>query len=437
MSCTMIKKSAAKPTAQSSATVDKVIDIVKTMLAEIESGGENSVSDYSNKLDSWSGPFLLKRADIQAAASELSSSLKQDIQFAYKQVQTFAERQLDSLSEFEMEVSPGMIAGQRLIPVNTAGCYIPGGRYAHIASAIMSVTTAKTAGVNNVIACSPPKKGVGIHPAIVYTANLCGADSILALGGVQGIASLAYGLFTGHKADILVGPGNRFVAEAKRLLFGEVGIDLFAGPTEILIIADKTADPKIVASDLIGQAEHGPDSPAWLITTCDKLAEQVRALIPEFIERLPEPNRTAAEQAWRDFGEIAVVTTNEEAVALSDKYAPEHLEVHAEDLEWWLQNLSNYGSLFLGEETTVAYGDKCSGTNHILPTSGAARYTGGLSVGKFIKTVTYQRMNQNANRTVGVVTARISRLEGMEAHALTGDDRLAKYFPNESFQLQH
>ena len=298
----------------------------------------------------------------------------------------------------------------------------------------MSVTTAKVAGVKNVIACSPPKAGIGIHPAIAYTASLCGADSILAVGGVQGIASLTYGLFTGHAADILVGPGNRFVAEAKRMLFGQVGIDLFAGPTEILIIADDSADPEIVASDLIGQAEHGPDSPAWLITTSPLLGEKVMELIPKYIQRLPEPNKSAAESAWRDFGEISIVDTRDEAVELSDKYAAEHLEVQTEDLDWWLENLSNYGSLFLGEETTVAYGDKCSGTNHILPTSGAARYTGGLSVGKFIKTVTYQKMSQEANRSVGAVTARISRLEGMEGHALTGDDRLAKYFPTEDFR---
>ncbi len=432
-----LKKSIGRGTKESDERVSKARAIVAGMLDNIRQNGEKAVLDYARDLDSWTGPVVLTQQDIQNAESQLSDSLKQDIQFAHTRVKSFAEHQLNSLSEFEVELSDGVIAGQKLIPVNAAGCYVPGGRYAHIASAIMSVTTAKVAGVKNVVACSPPKSGVGVHPVIAYTASVCGADTILALGGVQGVASLAFGLFTGHSADILVGPGNQFVAEAKRMLYGEIGIDLFAGPTEILVIADETADPEIVASDLIGQAEHGPDSPAWLVTTSRELANEVTALIPKYIARLPQPNRDSAQAAWNDYGEIALVETNEQAVKVSDKYAPEHLEVHAKDLDWWLDNLSNYGSLFLGEETTVAYGDKCSGTNHILPTSGAARYTGGLSVGKFLKTVTYQKMDRASNRSVGAVTSRISRLEGMEAHALTGDDRLAKYFPEESFQLRH
>ena len=435
MAIDKIKDSITKSVAQDA--IENTQRIVREMLESIQEGGEQKALEYAKELDNWSGDVVLSDQDIAQAGESLSDELKNDIQFAYSRVKAFAELQLASLSEFETELAPGVVAGQRLIPINTAGCYVPGGRYAHVASAIMSITTAKTAGVKNVIACSPPKPGVGVNPAIAYTASLCGADSILALGGVQGIAALAYGLFTGHEADILVGPGNRFVAEAKRLLFGRIGIDLFAGPTEILVIADKTADPDIVASDLVGQAEHGPDSPAWLITTSSELAHRVIELVPGYIERLPEPNRSAAEAAWRDFGEVSVVDTREEAVMLSDKYAAEHLEVQAENLDWWLSNLSNYGSLFLGEQTTVAYGDKCSGTNHILPTSGAARYTGGLSVGKFIKTVTYQRMNEEANKSVGSVTARISRLEGMEGHAFTGDDRLHKYFPDEVFQLGH
>ena len=299
----------------------------------------------------------------------------------------------------------------------------------------MSVTTAKVAGVSNVIVCSPTRGAEGIHASILYAARLAGADTILALGGVQGVAALAFGLFTGHPADILVGPGNRFVAEAKRILYGRVGIDLFAGPTEIAIIADDTADPDLVASDLAGQAEHGPDSPAWLITTSRELAEAVIDRIPHCIDRLQEPNRSAAESAWRDYAEVVLVDSREAAVVQSDRYAPEHLEVHAQALDWWLENLSNYGSLFLGEETTVTYGDKASGPNHILPTKGAARYTGGLSVAKFIKTVTWQRMTREANRDVGAVSARISRTEGMEGHALSGDDRLKKYFPDETFDL--
>ena len=334
-----------------------------------------------------------------------------------------------------MELSPGLVAGQKLIPIRTAGCYIPGGRYAHIASAIMSVTTAKVAGVDNIIACSPARAAEGIHPSIIYAAHLAGVDTLLSLGGVQGVAALAFGLFSGHSADILVGPGNRYVAEAKRLLYGRVGIDLFAGPTEIAVIADDSADPEIIATDLAGQAEHGPDSPVWLITTSRELAKAVMAKIPDCINRLQEPNRSAADSAWRDYGEVVLVDSRESAVAQSDHYAPEHLEVHAENLDWWLRNLRNYGSLFLGEETTVTYGDKASGPNHILPTKGSARYTGGLSVAKFIKTVTWQRMTREANRNVGTVSARISRAEGMEGHALSGDDRLRKYFPTEQFDL--
>ncbi len=436
MAVVTVKKRQSETSGIDHGETEKVVAIVREMLDTIREGGEQAVREYARNLDNWTGPIVVTSEELAEIERDLDDALKEDIRFAHQRVKQFAEHQLASLKEFEIELAPGLIAGQRLIPINTAGCYIPGGRYAHVASAVMSVTTAKVAGVKNVIACSPPKPGVGVNPAIAYTASICGADTIMAVGGVQGIASLAFGIFTGHRADILVGPGNRFVAEAKRLLFGEIGIDLFAGPTEILVIADDSADPEIVASDLIGQAEHGPDSPAWLIAFSHKFASEVERLLPKYIDRLPEPNRGSAARAWTDFGEISVVDTREEAVALSDDYAPEHLEVQAEDLNWWLANLSNYGSLFLGEETTVAYGDKCSGTNHILPTSGAAKYTGGLSVGKFLKTVTYQKMNRDANRRVGSVTARISRLEGMEAHALTGDDRLAKYFPDEEFKLK-
>ena len=299
----------------------------------------------------------------------------------------------------------------------------------------MSVTTAKVAGVDHVVACSPPGREEGIHPAILYTLGLCGADTVLNLGGVQGIAAMAFGQFTGNPADILVGPGNQYVAEAKRQLYGRVGIDMIAGPSEILVIADKEADPELVAVDLLGQAEHGPNSPAWLITDSRDLADTIIARMPELIADLPELNRKSAELAWQDYGEVVLVDTREEAVRISDDYASEHLEVHAADLDWWLRNLRNYGSLFLGEETNVAFGDKTSGPNHILPTKGAAKYTGGLSVGKFIKVVTYQRSSREANRDVAQVTARISRLEGMEAHARTGDARLAKYFPDEEFNL--
>ncbi|MHC8597535.1 histidinol dehydrogenase [Arenicellales bacterium IMCC55707] len=410
--------------------------IVQEMLAKIENGGENTAREYAENLDKWTGDIVVTSEEIAAAGERLSQRARDDIHFAYDRVKKFAEAQLASMQEFETELSPGLIAGQKLIPVHTAGCYVPGGRYAHIASAIMSVTTAKVAGVKNVIACSPTRGSDGVHPSILYAAGLAGADTILALGGVQGIAAMAFGLFSGHPADVLVGPGNRFVAEAKRILYGRVGIDMFAGPTEIAVIADETADPDIVASDLISQAEHGFDSPAWLISTSQELAEQVIERIPSCIARLNDPNKAAAESAWRDYGEVIIAETREEAVKQSDIYAPEHLEVHTKDLEWWLAELSNYGSLFLGEETTVTYGDKASGPNHILPTKGAARYSGGLSVGKFIKTVTWQRMNREANRDVGAVSARISRAEGMEGHALAGDDRLHKYFPDEQFELK-
>ncbi len=415
---------------------DDTRKIVSQMLTEIETGGEKKAMEYAQTLDNFSGNIVVTQDDIEAAAAKVSQQMKDDIQFAYDRVRGFAEKQRDALIDFEVELSPGLFAGQRQIPVSTAGCYVPGGRYAHVASAVMSVATAKAAGVEHVIACSPPKPGEGVNPAIIYTADLCGADTILALGGVQGIAAMAFGLFTGHAADILVGPGNRFVAEAKRMLFGRVGIDLFAGPTEIAIIADQTADPMIVASDLVGQAEHGMDSPCWLITTDRDLGNKVLELMPGFIAKLPDTARTAAETSWRDYGEVVLCDDREEAAQISDAYAAEHLEVQAEDLDWWVNRLRNYGSLFVGEETTVAFGDKCSGTNHILPTKGAGRYTGGLSVGKFIKTVTTQRMSREANREVAAAAARISRLEGMEAHARTGDDRLHKYFPDESFRLQ-
>ena len=415
---------------------DDVRELVSSMLKEIENGGEAKSIDYTRKFDKWEGDIVVSPEMIAAAADKISDRLKADIQFAHARVRDFAEAQLASMSEFEVELSEGLFAGQRLIPMQAAGCYVPGGRYSHIASAIMSVTTAKVAGVDQVIACSPPGREGGIHPAILFTLDLCGADTVLNLGGVQGIAAMAFGQFTGHPADILVGPGNQFVAEAKRQLYGRVGIDMFAGPSEILVIADKDADPELVAVDLIGQAEHGPNSPAWLITDSRALAETVMARIPDLIAELPELNGKSASDAWRDYGEVVLVDSREEAVTLSDGYAPEHLEVHAADLDWWLKALRNYGSLFLGEETNVSFGDKTSGPNHILPTKGAARYTGGLSVGKFIKVVTYQRSTKEACRDVAQVTARISRLEGMEAHAKTGDARLAKYFPDETFKLR-
>jgi len=424
-------KKAAKTPETETASARKVVD---DMLAAIGERGEAAVREYALKLDKWSGEIVMTPEEIERRTCDLPGSVKRDIEFATAQVRRFALAQRDSLHEFSVELRPGLVAGQRLIPVNVAGCYVPAGRYAHIASAYMAIATAKAAGVPTVIAASSPYRGEGIHPQILYAMKVSGADVILTLGGVQAIAALAYGLFTGKPADIVVGPGNKFVAEAKRALFGRVGIDVFAGPTEIAVIADDSADPAIVASDLVGQAEHGHESPAWLITTSRSLAEDILGRVPGLIEKLPPTARDAAGAAWRDYGEVVVCASREEAAQASDGYAAEHLEVQARDPDWWLGRLTCYGSLFLGEETTVAFGDKASGPNHILPTKGAARYSGGLSVHKFIKTVTWQRMSREANRDVAQVTARISRLEGMEAHARTADDRLAKYFPGERFE---
>lgn len=410
-------------------------EIVRGILDDIEAGGDEAALRYAAKFDKYDGNVQLTADEIEAACALVPEKLKQDIRFAHANVKKFAEAQKASLTDFEVEVVPGLTAGQKSIPVNAAGCYVPGGRYSHIASAIMTVTTAKVAGCKHIVACSPPRPGVGINPAIIYAAHICGADAILALGGVQGVAAMAFGLFGLPKADILVGPGNQFVAEAKRILFGRVGIDMFAGPTDSLILADKTADPLIVATDLVSQAEHGYNSPVWLVTDDRALTEKVMELVPGLIADLPELNSKNAEAAWRDYAEVILCDTRAEMAATSDSYAPEHLTVQAEDLDWWLDRLQCYGSLFLGEETTVSFGDKASGTNHVLPTSAAANYTGGLSVHKYLKIVTWQRATRDGAKPVAEATARLSRLEGMEGHARAADVRLQKYFPNETFDL--
>jgi sulfopropanediol 3-dehydrogenase len=430
MSTTYLKRASKTPETET-ATAQKV---VSEMLAEIGANGEAAVRAYAKKLDGWDGEIVLTRAEIDRRAAEVPAAVKRDIDFAIAQVSAFASAQRKSLTEFAVEVHRGVTAGQRVLPVNVAGCYAPAGRYAHIASAYMGVATAKAAGVRTIVACSGPFRGGQMHPFLLYAFDKAGADVIMTLGGVQAIATMAEGLFSGKPADVIVGPGNKFVAEAKRTLFGKVGIDVFAGPSEVAVIADDTADAAIVASDLVGQAEHGHESPAWLFTTSRALAADVMRRVPALIETLPPTARDAAGSAWRDYGEVIVCDTRDEVAAVSDKYASEHLEVHARDLDWWLANLTCYGSLFLGEETTVAYGDKASGPNHVLPTKGAARYSGGLSVHKFMKTLTWQRMTREAARDIGEVTARISRLEGMEAHARTADDRLAKYFPDQRFE---
>ena len=412
-----------------------VRDTVQEILANIEAGGDAAALEYAAKFDNYDGPVLLSEEDIAAACAKVSQKLKDDIAFAYENVRRFAETQKSTMKDVELEVRPGLIAGQKAIPLNTAGCYVPGGRYSHIASAIMTVTTASVAGCKNITVCSPPRPNEGIAPAIIYAAQLCGATRILSMGGVQGVAAMTFGLFGLPKADILVGPGNQFVAEAKRILFGRVGIDMIAGPTDSLILADETADPFIVATDLVSQAEHGYNSPVWLVTDSRELAHKVMDLVPGLIEDLPELNRDNAFAAWRDYAEVIVCDDREEMAATSDDYAPEHLTVQAADIDWWLDRLTCYGSLFLGEETTVSFGDKASGTNHVLPTSGAAKYTGGLSVHKYMKIVTWQRSTREGAKDVAIATARISRLEGMEGHARSADVRLQKYFPEQNFDL--
>ena len=431
MSKIYLKK--ASFTAQTDAS--NVHQTVQNILSEIEEGGDQKALEFAAKFDKYEGNILLDQEEIKKAATLVPEKVKKDIIFAHDNVKRFAEAQLSTMQDVELEVVPGLIAGQKSIPVNTAGCYIPGGRYSHIASAIMTVTTAKVAGCQNIIACSPPRPGEGIAPAIIFAADQCGADTILAMGGVQGVAAMTFGLFGLPKANILVGPGNQFVAEAKRILFGRVGIDMIAGPTNSLILADEFADAEIAAADLVGQAEHGYNSPVWLVTNSRELAEQVIQIVPKLIDSLPEVNRVNAEAAWRDYAEVILCEDREEMAATSDEYAPEHLTVQAIDLDWWLNRLKCYGSLFLGEETTVAFGDKASGPNHVLPTSGAATYTGGLSVHKYMKIVTWQKSTRDGIKDIAEATARISRLEGMEAHARTADIRLAKYFPTEQFDL--
>ena len=408
--------------------------VVNDMLTNIDKNGEQAVRDYAAKLDNWHGDILLSNSDINAITSGVSQSVKDDIDFACKQVYDFAKAQRDSVVEFYTK-NNGVEAGQRLLPVNVAGCYVPTGRYAHIASAYMSIATAKAAGVPCIIASSTPYQGKSVHPYVLYAMQTAGADHIMTLGGVQAIASMAYGLFTGKKADIIVGPGNKYVAEAKRTLFGKVGIDVFAGPSEVAVIADETADAEVVAIDLVGQLEHGHESPGWLFTTSKQLAEKVMKLIPQYIEKLPPTAKDAAYCAWRDYGEVILCDSREEIVQISDEYSSEHLEVHCQDLDWWLDNLTCYGSLFLGEETTVTFGDKASGPNHILPTKAAGRYSGGLSAHKFLKVLTWQRMDRESTRQIAQTSSRISRLEGMEGHARASDVRLSKYFPDDTFDL--
>jgi len=376
----------------------------------------------------------MTKEEVMEQIKVVTEQQRTDIQAQQKRVRHFATLQLENTKCFEMVEENGVTSGQKLVPVQAVGCYIPGGRYSHISSASMSVVTAKAAGCETVVACSPPVRGTTkIHPATLYAMFIGGADFIMVCGGAQAIAAMAFGLFTKKPVDMIVGPGNSYVAEAKRFLYGKVGIDMFAGPTEVLILADSNADSHIVATDLVSQAEHGPTSPAWLITDCEKLAKEVIKKVPELLKKLPEDN--AANVSWVDYGEVLLVKNRDQMRILSDRYAAEHLQILCGDLDWWLSSLRNYGSLFLGEETCVTYGDKISGPNHTLPTLRGSRYTAGLGVDKYVKKLTYQRMTREANRELGPIAARISRTEGMEGHARSGDVRVEKYFPGEKFDL--
>jgi sulfopropanediol 3-dehydrogenase len=408
-----------------------VQDIVQIMLARLRTGREAAALEDARRLDGFSGEVRVSRDALAAAAARVPEDLARAIDYAHDNIRRFAEAQRASIVPFEMELHPGLRAGQRLIPVSAAGCYVPGGRYAHIASALMTIATARAAGVPHVAAVTPPRvdpdgdeDAPPLAPAVAYAMQAAGVDDVLLLGGVQGIAAMAEGMFGLPRADILVGPGNAYVAEAKRQLFGPVGIDMFAGPTDSMVIADTTADPMRVAVDLVSQAEHGANSPVWLVTPDAALGAAVLARIPDALALLPEPNAAAARAAWEACGEVILARDREAAARIADSYGPEHLHVQARDLAWWRARLTSYGSLFLGARTTVAFGDKAAGPNHVLPTSGAARYTGGLSVHKFLKCVTWQSADAPGVDALARATARISDAEGMAGHAAAARLRL-------------
>ncbi|MFQ6075386.1 MAG: histidinol dehydrogenase [Candidatus Bathyarchaeia archaeon] len=399
--------------------------VVKEILDRVRSEGESAVRHYSEKFDGWNpSSFRVTEEQIEEAEKKLSETFIKDVEFAQSQIRNFAELQLSSLGEFERETLPGVYLGQKHIPVDSCGCYVPGGRYPLIASAHMSIITAKVAGVKRIVGCTPPQRGE-LNPKILYAVKRAGADEVYAIGGVQAIAAMAYGTEDMKPVDMIVGPGNQYVVEAKRQLFGEIGIDLIAGPSEILIIADGEADTRIIAADLLGQCEHDPNARAILISTSKKLAEEVLTEIANQLEGLK--TRDVAEFSWDKNGEVVVVEGDEEAASLADEYAPEHLEFQTREPRWFLDRLKNYGSLFLGEEVTVAYSDKTLGPNHILPTLRSSRYTGGLWVGKFLKTVTYQRLTKEGSRNVAPVAERLCDAEGMLAHSVTARMREQKY----------
>jgi sulfopropanediol 3-dehydrogenase len=404
----------------------ELVERVRAMLDHIEQHRDEAVKRYAAELDRWTKlTFRVSDSEIDAVRRGMSSVFKDDFAFCKKQVTDFAKRQRDSIHEFEASFGAGITLGQKIIAVETVGCYIPGGKYPLISAAIMSVATARVAGVPHIIGAAPPRDGEAMYAPTLYALAESGADEIYTIGGVQAFASMAYGCVGMRAVDMITGPGNAYVAEAKRQLFGRVGIDLPAGPTEILIIADETADPSLVATDLLGQAEHGPDSPAWLITTSQKFGREVLSEIERQLLTLPTAEVAGA--AWRRWGEVVVVEDDDAAIALSDEYAPEHLELQTGRDNYYLSQLRNYGSLFVGEESTVAYGDKGVGTNHTLPTGRAARYTGGLWVGKFLKTVTYQRLTKAASERIAPIIGRMCHTEGMLAHEITADVRVQRY----------
>ena len=400
---------------------------VEDILDDITRRGDTALREYSEKFDNWNPPsFRLTEEEVQSCYREISDRVKEDIRFAQAQIRNFALHQRNALQDVEVETLPGVILGHKNIPVNSVGCYVPGGRYPMVASAHMGVVTAKVAGVQRIIATAPPNRGKP-HPAIVVAMDMGGADEIYCLGGVQAVGAMAVGTESIAPVDMLVGPGNAFVAEAKRQLFGKVGIDLLAGPTETLVIADDSVDAELCAADLLGQAEHGPGSPAILLTTSGKLAEATMAEVERQLEVLPTGD--VAGQAWRDYGQVIVCDSAEEVLRVADDIASEHVQVMTRDPDYFLQNMTNYGALFLGAETNVSYGDKVIGTNHTLPTKKAARYTGGLWVGKFIKTCTYQKITREASVEVGEYCSRLCELEGFWGHKEQADIRLRRYAP--------
>ena len=406
---------------------DRVVrETVEGVLAEIEQNGDAAVHAYAEKFDGWptDKPFRLSAEEIKAAYDELPEQVIEDIRFAQTQVRNFAQIQRNSMKDVEEETLPGVILGHKNIPMNSVGCYIPGGKYPLVASAHMSVVTAKVAGVKRVIACAPPFNGVP-HPAIVVAMDMAGADEIYCFGGIQAVGAMAIGTETIAPVDMLVGPGNAFVAEAKRQLFGRVGIDLFAGPTETLVIADESVDGELCATDLLGQAEHGPNSPAVLLTNSEKLANDTLAAIERQLKVLPTAD--IAGKAWADYGQIVLCDTYEEMLQVADELAYEHVQVMTEDPDYFLDNMTNFGAMFVGPETNVSYGDKVVGTNHTLPTNKAARYTGGLWVGKFIKTCTYQRLTEEASHHIGEYCSRLCAVEGFAGHKAQADIRVERY----------